>query len=296
MNILLTGASGYIGKALLPALLKERHSITNLCRVPGEVHGIDEEIVAPTRQWPDTVRGRYFDICIHLAWIATPGIYAFSTENEILADTTVRLADSLFTSGLPHFLGLGTSIEYAPGQSTPCRPGETPLAPETLYGRAKDRARRGIEDCAVRHNSGYTWARLFYPYGAGEHPNRIPSTFLQTLSQGEAIELGTPDSRKDFITIRDVVSALLCIVRTGTPLGEINIGSGQATSIAELAALCAEVAGASPALITTAKTRNADPYAFHLADISALSRLGWKPRVDVREGLSGLYNSLTSKG
>lgn len=296
MKILLTGASGFIGKALLPALLEEGHRVTILSRVTGAALGVDEEIVAPTQQWPDAISGRSFDICIHLAWIATPGVYASSTENEILAETTIRLAESLFISGLPHFLNLGTCIEYAPGQTTPCIPGETPLAPETLYGRAKDQARRGIEDSAVRHNAGYTWARLFYPYGAGEHPNRIPSTFLQKLSQGEAIELATPRSMKDFIAIRDVVSALLRIVENGIPLGDINIGSGQGTSIADLAALCARVIGASPDLITTAQIRNADPYAFHLADISALNRLDWKPRVDLREGLSELYKTITTKG
>ena len=292
MKILLTGASGFIGKALFPALVCKGHEVTLLSRERSNPAGISEEIVCETAVWPQAVTGRYFDVCIHLAWIAKPGIYGNSPENGLFASMTPLLADTLFQAGLPNFFGLGTSIEYAPGQTNACDPATTTIAPQSLYGKAKDYARSGIAESSVLRNKGYTWARLFYPYGSGEHPERIPSTFLRTLHKGEPLELKTPHSVKDWIEIKDVVSAIVCVVENGEPLGEINLGTGNGTDILTLARLAAAITGQSPDLVKSSTPGSVDSYAYHVADIRNLSAIGWKPRINLQEGLQTLANHL----
>ena len=262
MKILLTGAGGFIGNALLPGLIRKGHEITLLSRQP---HGGElEEITADTTRWADSVRGKNFDLCIHLAWIATPGSYLESEENQILADSTIRLAEELFSEGLPHFLALGTCLEYAPHQSAPCNESTTPISPVSAYAKSKNRARIGIAEAAKRHGANYTWARLFYPYGAGEHPNRIPSTFLQTLREGKPLTLKTPNSVKDWIEIRDVVSALVMLAESEKPHREINIGTGTGTSIIELA-------GSACQFCTPIHTSSASPKSRGLIHIQPIS-------------------------
>jgi len=295
MKILLTGASGFIGRALLPALVSREHIVTLLSRKSSNSVGIADEIVCDITCWPEAVSGRHFDLCIHLAWIATPGIYLSSPANDLFAEMSPRLAGTLFEAGLPHFFGLGTCIEYAPNLSAPCTPGITAIAPETVYGIAKERARAGIAKSADHHKKGYTWARLFYPYGQGEHPDRIPSSFLRTLLQGRPLELKSPHSVKDWIHINDVVSALMCVAENGYPLREINLGTGIAAEILALATTAAEITGASPDLVKHSPAGAEDPYKYHIADISSLHNLGWKPGVALREGLTEIYKTLEHK-
>ncbi len=292
MRILLTGASGFLGRALLPELLQTGNGLTLLNRKPTGL-GI-HEIVAPPENWHHAVKGLHFDICIHMAWIAAPGVYLTSSENPDLAEASGKLAEALYADGLSHFLGIGTCLEYAAGQTNACSEHLTPLEPVSPYAVAKNQARDLIATAANRRGASYTWARLFYPYGPGEHPRRIPSTFLATLMKGETLDLLTPDSAKDWIEISDVVSAVRHLALDCAPQREINIGTGIGTKVRGLAECAAEITGADRGLIRSATTQASDRYRYHVADISKLLSTGWKPSIDIHAGLTRLLRDLRS--
>lgn len=292
MKVLLTGASGFIGRPLLAHLLGRGHHVTLLSRQGNpQIPSGAFEIIAPLSNWPQAVRGKSFDACIHLAWIATPGIYLESPENILFAETTNNLAQALFEAGLPHFIAAGTCIEYAPLSSDACDE-KSPVGPLSSYGRAKEKARASIAEAARLHRKGYTWLRLFYPYGVDEDARRIPSTFLRTLGERRTLVLKTPDSIKDFIEIRDVVTAVRQILELGEPQTELNLGTGQKARIIELANMAAAITGADPGLVQRAETSISDPYAFHVADISKLTTIGWQPTISLREGMERLSATL----
>ncbi|RYD31252.1 MAG: SDR family oxidoreductase, partial [Verrucomicrobiaceae bacterium] len=208
MKILMTGASGFIGSAALSLAVSKGYDVTVLAR-PATAAGYREKlkrdglscevIPADHAGWASAVRNRSFDSCLHLAWIALPGQYLNSPQNEEFAASTLALADSLFKNGLPHFLGTGTCIEYAPGLTAPCREDITPCAPVSPYAVAKHRTHQSLVEMADQYSSTLGWARVFYPYGAGEHPARTATTFLKTLAAGQPLVLKTGASRKDFI-------------------------------------------------------------------------------------------------
>lgn len=293
MKILLTGAGGFIGRALLPVLLENDHQVTLISRKPSVCEA--EELITDAAGWAEAVRGKPFDACIHLAWISTPGLYLESPENEQLADATISLASALFRQGLKHFIGLGSCIEYSPDLTVPCAEYQTPIDPRSPYGIAKNRARKGVSSAAETYQAGYTWVRLFYPYGVGEHPNRIPSAFLRILQKKQQLPLKTPNSIKDWIEIRDVVSAILHLVERGTPEQEINLGTGVGTRICDLARIAAKIVGADCSLIQTVAPPTDDPYSFHVADTYRLHSTGWKSAISLQDGLRNLHtNYLTN--
>lgn len=298
MKILLTGASGFIGLAVLQQLIEESHHVTLISR-PGKNTafrhllkslGFQGELLeAESRDWVSTVGDRAFDTCLHLAWIATPGTYLNSPENQILADNTCALATKLFANGTTHFIGTGSCIEYSPGQTTRCHELSTPTNPISLYGIAKNRTRIELTRIATETRKGWTWVRVFYPYGLGEHPSRTATTFLRTLANGQPLNLRTGASVKDFIEIGDVASALVHLLDC-PPQGIINLGTGIPTSIRELAILAAEVTATNPALVSDSGD-GIDPYAFHLADITKLIATGWSPSHSLKYGINRLFKA-----
>ncbi|MDB6132385.1 MAG: NAD-dependent epimerase/dehydratase [Verrucomicrobiales bacterium] len=300
MKILMTGASGFIGSAALSLAVSKGHDVTVLAR-PGSAAGYREKlerggmscevIAAEHTGWAAAVQNRNFDSCLHLAWIAVPGQYLNSPENEQFAASTLAFADSLFKNGLPHFLGAGTCIEYAPGLTAPCREDITPCAPVSPYAIAKHRTHQSLAEMADRYSSALGWARVFYPYGAGEHPGRTATTFLKTLAAGQPLVLKTGASRKDFIEVRDVASALVHLLGCGAG-GAFNIGTGTGTGIRELALITAGLVGADGSMVQDADPPAVDPYAFHVADTTRLSAAGWQPAIPLKTGLGHLLQAL----
>lgn len=136
------------------------------------------------------------------------------------------------------------------------------------------------------------WARLFYPYGPGEHPSRLCSSLIRRFRQGEAVTLNTPFSIKDYLHIDDVGRALLRITETVHD-GPINIGAGRGYSVLFIAQILAQMMG-RPDLAQPSDHPTADLLFHVVADNSRLRALGWSPQVELEAGLRGLIDALPS--
>ena len=287
MKILVTGATGFIGRACVRAALARGHEVAALIRpaspgLPGlAVTKIMGDLVQP--DWR-AIEAFAPDSCLHCAWITTPGEYLSSPLNADFRDWSVIFLRRLYERGLHHSVVLGTCIEYAP-QRTPLREDESPLAPATPYAAGKDALRRELE----RHCLDHTWARLFYPYGPGEDPRRLASSIIQRILQREDIVLKTPDSTKDYIFIEDVAAALLAAIeqRVG---GALNVGTGTGITVREIATVIADILG-EPARIVVPEVV-ADPYPTVMADPARLHALGWHPRTSLAAGLTQLVRAI----
>ena len=301
MKLLLTGASGFIGSAVLPLLLEAGHDLTVLTR-PASLPALRQKLSslgfscvllpAEPEEWPHAVLPDSYETCLHLAWIATPGVYLTSPENDRFANATLALAQQLFSRGTQHFIGTGTCIEYAPGSVSPCHENYTPVGPVSRYGLAKLHTFQGLQSLAESAGVNWSWARIFYPYGVGEHPARTASTFLRTLAASQPLHLKTGGSRKDWIEVSDLAAALVQLIGRGSE-GAINIGTGEPTSILDLALLAAHLTNADPSLVQNSGD-GTDPYSFHIADPTKLFTAGWSPTVSLKQGMTRLLHSLTS--
>ncbi|WP_421021629.1 NAD-dependent epimerase/dehydratase family protein, partial [Klebsiella pneumoniae] len=70
-----------------------------------------------------------------------------------------------------------------------------------------------------------TWARLFFMYGPGEHPNRVTSSVILSLLQGKSAQCSHGMQIRDFLHVADVASALVTLLDSDVT-GPVNIGSG----------------------------------------------------------------------
>ena len=119
MRVLVTGATGYIGRHTLPILVRSGHTVhatsrtlpdlAARSRVPAAWHSVDlltpgapEWIIEQVR--PEAV--------LHFAWNATPGVYWTAADNADWEEATVSLFSAFADAGGRRFVGAGTCAEY----------------------------------------------------------------------------------------------------------------------------------------------------------------------------------------
>jgi len=292
VKILITGGTGFIGSAFVRLALSRGHQVAGLV-IPAET--ISPELAGreglrwfrgtlSEAPWPE-IDSFQADLCVHTAWITTPGVYLESPENERFRDLSLEFLNRLSDSGTRHIVGLGTCIEYQITDQ-PLVEDQTPIAPTTTYARCKNELRLSLEAEAKAKGLRFCWGRVFYPYGPGEHPSRLCSSTLQKLKRGEKIHLKTPGSTKDYIYIEDLAAAVLSVVESKTT-GAVNLGTGIGTSVRTLAHQLAGLLG-KPDLIQEANPPELDPFPYVVADSAKLRSSGWKPTVTIEEGLRRL--------
>ena len=294
-RILVTGGTGFVGRAFVSQLSASAHAVACLVRSPENLKDLkwNQILVGDLANppWQEIERFRA-NVCVHCAWISTPGIYLSSPENKLHLEWSQSFLERLASTGVTHFVVLGTCIEYA-SESSPLSETTTLLNPLSHYAKAKNELRLWLEDFSLKNGTTFSWVRLFYPYGVGEHPQRFCSLLIQKFLRREGVAVKTPGSLKDYVHINDVGRALRTIVESRS-VGPINLGSGCAVRMGDLAYEIASLCG-SEQYLSLSDPPEIDPFPRVIADSSKLRALGWSPQVELKEGLKSLVAQLKSQ-
>ena len=292
MKILLTGPTGFVGSAFIQEALRQSHQVAGLVipseSIPAHLPTSNDLLwlrgTLTEAPW-DQIKAFAPDVCLHTAWITTPGIYLESPENEKFRDGSRSFLQRVQELGTNYIFSLGTCVEYQISNH-PLSEENTPVAPTTLYARCKDELRVAMEAEANSRGFGFCWGRVFYPYGPREHPSRLCSSIIDKLKRDEKIVLRTPQSTKDYIYIEDLATALLTVLDQRYR-GIINLGTGIGLSVREIARALGEKLG-KPQLIEEINPPQIDPLGYVVADATRLRSLGWNPAHDLNQGLQKL--------
>ena len=116
--------------------------------------------------------------------------------------------------------------------------------------------------------------------------------FMAAKDRGdeEVTVWGTGRPVRDFIHVDDFAEAVAIVGRHGAPEGVINVASGKGVSIADLARLIAQVVGFE-GVISFDRTQPDGMYS-KVADISLITRMGWKPKIGLKEGITRTVEEL----
>ena len=279
MRIYVTGETGFIGSAFCRAARGHGHDVQGLSGAG--------RLEAPP--W-DRISRFAPEVCLHTAWVTEPGKYLTAEVNQDYARWSIAFLQRMCSLGAGHVVSLGTCIEYAPAE-TCMSEATTAIGPVSLYARSKNEVRLALEDECERLGCMFSWPRIFYPYGPGEHPMRLSSSIAMSLQEDRKVTLKTPNSVKDYIYIEDVASALLGVVENRAA-GPINIGTGNGVAVREIARTIGKLLGKQH-LVSEAEQPGGDEYPYVVADSTRLRSLGWAPRFDLDAGLAKLVRSLS---
>lgn len=288
MRILLTGAGGFLGRPLQAQLRAAGHEVLAWTRTGAQAVELFDA-TAREQALHEACRPAPVDTLVHLAWIATPGIYLQDPSNIEHARVAEQLVEQALALGVRRIVGVGTCLEYA-RDLRPRHAAHSPLAPDSLYARSKLAFHRAALERCARAGAELAWARVFHVFGPGEPAAKLTSYLVDRLRAGQPAELGPGDAVRDFVSLDDVTRGL-AMAASGRLTGCFNLASGQATSVRQLAELVAEELGAANLLRWGARPAAADEDPYLVADLEELRAQGMLPRVDLRQGVRALLAS-----
>ncbi|MCU1227784.1 MAG: rmd 1 [Acidobacteria bacterium] len=263
-RVLVTGASGFIGRAVVPLLAARGFEVE---RYRGDLLADD-----PTAAI-GAIRPTHL---LHLAWYAVPGDYRTSPLNLQWLDASKRLVDAFVAAGGERAVIAGTCAEYDWSGGV-CSEQTTPIAPRDIYGESKDALRRYVEalDCSS------AWGRIFFLYGPHEHSARLVPSLIRSMLAGEVAICRQPALRRDFLHVDDVAAAFAMLLDSDAR-GPINVGSGDALSLGDIAKRIARLTGGQ---ISFGGGSDGDQAELVVADNARLRALGFAPAIGLERGL-----------
>jgi nucleoside-diphosphate-sugar epimerase len=284
-RILITGASGLIGRHVVPALLARGDEVHAVSRAAGLPAGVVQHRADLLSDAGSVVRAVRPSQLLHLAWTTEHGKFWSDPANRQWQRATVGLARAFAACGGGRFVAAGTCAEYGWGHAgAPLSEARTPLVPRTLYGQAKNETRAELESL-LGPGVSFAWGRVFFLFGPGESAARFVPSVALPLLEGRPATCGAPSLERDFLAAEDVAGAFVALLSSDVT-GAVNIASGETRSLGEIARELAELAGRPDLLELGAKGPTAENPAVLAADVARLGHeVGWRPPHPLQERL-----------
>jgi nucleoside-diphosphate-sugar epimerase len=292
LRVLLTGASGFVGKAALDALAglgAEVHAVSRTEPQTTARHAWHHADLLDSKATAAVVARVKPEVILHLAWFVEHGAFWNSPINRDWVDASLSLTRAGAENGMKRFVGAGTCYEYDWPSDGNCDELTTPLQSSTLYDECKDLTRREIEKFSAANDFAFAWARLFFPYGEGENPNRLVPSVARDLAAQRIAKCTSGSAVRDFIDVRDAGVALARVTLSKLT-GAVNIASGIGTPVADVARKLGEISGQPNLVKIGALPDRPDEPKRIVANTKRLrDEAGFSPMRSLDEGLRDAY-------
>ena len=236
MKVALTGASGFIGRHVLAELLRQQHNVVvgarDVSRVPTapDLAVVTLDLAVPPSRGFELL-GRP-EALIHLAWEGLPN-YSAARHVEVELPRQSAFLRGLLADGLPALVVAGTCLEY--GMRSGALPETLPAAPAINYAVAKDRLRQQLENLRAAQHFKFSWARLFYTFGAGQAPGSLLPQLAAAVARGaEQFDMSGGEQLRDYLPVEEVARLLVALALRRCDAGVVNICSGKPVRVRDL--------------------------------------------------------------
>jgi UDP-glucose 4-epimerase len=296
MNFMITGGAGFLGSALSNRLLRQGHHVRvlddlstgNPDALDPEIHFTRGDINDRPKLWTLL---QDIDCVYHLAArVSVPESILFPRDyNEVNVGGTATLMEAARDAGTPRVVLTSSGAVYG-DQDTPVMTETMQPHPLSPYGVSKLAAEWYVRTIGALSGIETICLRIFNAYGPGQrippsHPPVIPNFIRQARQEGTLIIHGDGNQTRDYVYVDDVINAMVAAASVQDVNGQvINVGSGQETSVRELARDVIEITGGKPEEVFNPRVGSG--VSRMCADISlAKKELNYVPMISLENGL-----------
>lgn len=289
MKVLLTGASGYLGRHVLQCLRQRGHEVTVLGRSHPVGHAdlrlLRLDLLGGDDPGP-VLEAAGASHLLHLAWVTDYRTYWSSALNFRWVDASLRLVEAFCRRGGRHVVVAGSCAEYDWSYGY-LREGVTPFAPATTYGVAKDATRRLAGALCAAHGVSLAWGHVFYPFGPGEAPQRMLPRLIEVFL-GRAPAFGVnAGAYRGMLYVPDAAQAFAALLEHGQG-GSFNICSGQPVQLAHVVRELAQACGSDARSVLDLASHRPDDPPMLVGENLRLLATGWRAAWTLEQGLADM--------
>lgn len=241
VRAIVTGATGFIGKALCEELLKEDYSVVAVIRKNSQKRGKLENLIQENPEYTnqlhimeldledlESLHTEYHiqaDVFYHLAWNGSSGAdredFDMQYSNIAYTKKAIKTAKDC---GCKKIVGAGSQAEYGVILQE-AKEDEAVPRPFMMYGAAKLSAYQMGQIYAKQIGIKMVWPRIYSIYGVGENSGTLVSYVIDTLKKGEIPQLSPCENMWNFMYITDCVRALRMLGESADAEGIYNVAS-----------------------------------------------------------------------
>jgi UDP-glucose 4-epimerase len=293
--VLVTGGAGFVGSHLAERLVETNEvrvlddcSAGRRAWVPGDADMVEGDVTDETTL-ARAMRG--VDVVFHHAANAsvTRSVERPRESHEVNVGATLGVLEHARAQDA-RVVFASSAAAYGDPASVPVREGDekTPSSPYGLEKLTADRYARLYHDLYGLETVALRYFNVYGPRHGGGHYSGVIDVFLDQARAGDALTVhGDGSQTRDFVHVDDVVRANLRAATTDAVGEAYNVGTGESVSVRELAELVVDVTGSESAIQHT-PPREGDIDRSRADITRARDRLGYRPTVDLREGLRRL--------
>ena len=282
-KIIVTGASGFIGRALVIKLNSQGWDVIPVTAADGDI--ADSCTLAKCLQKDIAhvfhLAGKTF---VPDSWVNPQGFY----QTNVLG--TVSVLEFCRARNIP--LTYVSAYVYGHPNTLPiCE--DSAIKPNNPYAMTKWLAEQACEFYSNSYSLPVTTIRPFNAYGIGQAENfLIASIISQALDGGESIVVKDLIPKRDYVYLEDLLTALVATLKTENRYRVYNIGSGASLSVKDVIDVIQNVVGIQKNIVCDKVVRRNELMDV-VADISmARKELGWHPEYSFQAGIENIINSV----
>lgn len=274
-KLLITGASGLLGKAVLKQLKGQReYEVYAVTRAGGhlknhtDIHVIECDLCIETQRehLMESIRP---NVLLHLAWNQEEDSFRMSNTNLLWLNISISLLYLFEQYGGKRFLFAGSSSEYDGSEGVFNERAD--ILPASLYGLCKKAFNEFAVEYCKRAGIKYVGMRFFTIYGAGDsHDFGAIPTAIRMLLRNEELICNSPDTTRDYIYAADAASVILQLIDHSFT-GIVNVASGNPRSMREVFQCIGNIMGKAQYVKMAEKPSDLKRFE---ADIHLLKQLG----------------------